>query len=95
MAGDLLVFLGCDDLNPATGWRRVRGAVRGTIPGDIRTDAGPSQATTDRGADFRIIFTDAASEYEQVESTQRGNHCRYLLAHGIAEHLNGKPCVSI
>ena len=59
------------------------------------TDTGPSQAAADCGADFRIIFTDAAGEYQQVQSTQRSDHCRYLLAHGIAEHLDGEPCIGI
>ena len=62
MAGDLLVFLGCENLNPTTAWT-ARGAVRDTILRDIWTDAGPSQAAADRGGDFRIIFTDAAGEY--------------------------------
>ena len=84
-----------ENINPATGWRIARGAVRETILQSTETDAGPSQAAADRGTDFRIIFTDAAGEYEQVQSAQRSDHRRYLLAHGIAEHLDGKPRIGI
>ena len=95
MASDLLVFLGCENLNPTTAWRIVRRTVRNTILRGIWTDAGPSQATADRGTDLLVIFTDTAGKYQQVQSIKRSNHCRYLLAHGIAEHLDGKPRVGV
>ena len=95
MTSDLPVFLGCENLNPATACRIVRGAVRDTILRGIWTDAGPSQAAADRGTDFRIIFTNAAGEYEQIDSFKRSGHRGHLLTHGIAKHLNSKLCIGV
>ena len=36
-------------------------------------------------------FSDAAGEDYRIDAIKRSDHRRHLLAHGIAEHLNGEP----
>jgi len=63
MAGDLLVFPRRENIDPATGSRIASGAACERIVRSTEMDAGPGQATADRGADFHIIFPDAAGKY--------------------------------
>ena len=73
----------------------VDGIVRGPVPSLVEADAEPGQAAADRRSRFDIIFSNAAGEDEQIDSTKRSDHRGHLLAHGIAEHLNGKSRIGV
>ena len=95
MAGDLLVFLRGENAHRAARRAIADGIVRGPVPRFVEADADPGQAAADRGAHFRIIFSDAAGEDEHVDAVERGDHRGHLLAHRIAEHSNGKSCIGV
>ncbi len=95
MAGDLFVFLRGEDLHRAARSGVVDGIVRGPVPSFVEADAEPGQAVTDRRSRFDVIFSNAAGEHEQIDSTKRSGHRGHLLAHGITEHLNGKSCIGV
>ena len=95
MAGYLLVFLRGENEHRAARCRIVDGIVRGPVPSFIEADTDPGQAAADRSACSPIIFSNAAGEDNSVDSIKRGDHRGHLLAHGIAEHLNGKSCICV
>ena len=50
---------------------------------------------TDPGAYFCIVFTNAASEDEQIDAIQCGDHGGDLLANGVAKHLDRKLRIGV
>ena len=71
------------------------GVLQGLISRWVEADTKPGQTAADRGPHLGVIFSDAAGEDEQINPIERGDHRGHLLAHGIAEHLNGKSCIGI
>ena len=95
MAGDLLVFLRGENAHRAARCGIVDGIVRGPVPSCVEGDTDPGQAAADRSACSPIVFSNAAGEDNQIDSIKRGDHRGHLLAHTIAEHLNGKSCIGV
>ena len=60
-----------------------------------RANVEPGQAIADLGAHLLVIFADAAGEDDQVDAVERGDHRGHLLAHRIAEHLDGQPGIGV
>jgi hypothetical protein len=55
---------------------------------EYKTD--PVEPTANRGAHLYIVFSDTADKDDEVHSTEHSNHRGYLLADGIAEHVDSQ-----
>ena len=90
MTSDLLVFLRWQNVHRTARYRFADGIFRRSVSSFVETEAEPGQTAADRRARLDIILSNAAGEYEQIDSAKSSDHRGHLLAHGIAEHCNGK-----
>ena len=95
MTSDLFVFLRWQNVHGTARYRFADRIFRRPVSRRVEADAEPRQAATNRRSRLDIILSNAASEHEQIDSAERRDHRGRLLAHGIAEHRNGKSCIGV
>ena len=61
----------------------------------LEDDAGPIEPIANRTAHFSVVFSDPAGKDDEVRPAEHGDHCGYLLANGIAEHVDGQSGVEV
>ena len=83
MTSDLLVFLRGKDSYLAPRHGTIVALV-------LEDDTGPIEPAANRAAHLSVVFSDAAGEDNEIYPAEHSNHRGYLLADGIAEHVDGQ-----